>query len=337
MNRILHIIKKAVTCDKIYFILALLKRRNIKPPRILKFFARRKVSKKQKLFQEIKGFKLLDIKTPDNFNQCVHPDLIKLADADYLLALTPYPFGNDKYERPTIYRSSDKLMWKYIAGPIASEQEGKKNHLSDPTLVKLDTGDIQCYYRECIYNQEIPLTNIYRMTSENGYLWKNKECVVSEPMDKFDIISPSVKSDERGVHAYFCLKQNKEIKLMYTKNQLFEVEGCSEVDLSNCIPEGKMLWHVSHICNGKNDILLLTLSDDFGESNSELYMGVIDNRSLTVKGINKIRIKEMVPDILIEYRATGIVENNKIIIIVSVMFKDRIWGCIEFETGGIGI
>ena len=66
-------------------------------------------------------------------------------------------------------------------------------------------------------------------------------------------------------------------------------------------------------------------------------MGVIDNRSLTVKGINKIRIKEMVPDILIEYRATGIVENNKIIIIVSVMFKDRIWGCIEFETGGIGI
>lgn len=337
MNYILHIIKKAVTCDKIYVILALLKRNNIKPPRILKFFARKKVNRKQKKIKKVKGFKLLDIKTPDNFNQCVHPDIIKLRDKDYLLALTPYPFGDDKYEKPTIYRSRDKKSWQYIAGPIASEQEGEKNHLSDPTLVKLDTGDIQCYYRECVYNQPIPLTNIYRLTSKDGYYWANKKCIVSEPMSKFDIISPSVKSDERGVHAYFCLKQNKEMKLMYTKNQLFEKESFSEVDLSNCIPEGKMLWHMAHICNGKNDILLLTLSDDFGGSNSELYIGVVDNSSLRVEGIDKVHIKEIVPDILIEYRATGIIENKKMTIIVSVMFKDRTWGCIEFETGEIDI
>lgn len=51
------------------------------------------------------------------------------------MAVTPYPFGVDYFENPSIYKSHDGINW-YSAGnnPIAFPTQRKKAHLSDPSI-----------------------------------------------------------------------------------------------------------------------------------------------------------------------------------------------------------
>ena len=332
MGNIFRKIKNFYNADKLYLVFSLLKEKNgNQVPEMLRSFSQKRMLKKHELFEDTDFF-MLDLKTPDRMNQCAHPDLVKLQDGSYLMAITPYPFGNDKYEQPVIFKSTNLKSWTYLSGPIDQERIGKKNHLSDPSILQMPSGRLYCYYRECLYDEAIPTTNIYRMDSESGIHWENKKCLITEAMDHFDVISPSFRWDEsRGIHCYFCLKQNGQMKLMYSDRENIEKENLNEIILKDHIPEGKMLWHVSHICQEEKDVLLLTLSEGLGGENSELYVGEVSHLTFELSNLRKIKIKSQVSQIALEYRATGIVEANRYFIIDSVMFEDRTWGCIAFE------
>lgn len=329
-----HFLRKLLKGDKLYYCTMLFgwKLRTQSMPYVIRYFSRKRLRAKQALFRDT-PLQLLTLATPDGMNQCTHPDLLKRRDGSYLLTLTPYPFGLDQFERPVIYQSSDLTEWTYVAGPIDSQQAGPHNHLSDPTLVELEDGEIVCYYRESVYSCAKPLTNIYCMHSKDGCSWSGKEVLVSEVEAEFDVLSPSVRrSEQRGLHAYFCLKQGNSIRLMYTQGCLFEKSSLREVDLSGNLPQGKTLWHVSHICGKEQDILLLTLSEAPGGRNAELYLGTIDTQTLVLKSLKKLSVREYVPSIAIAYRATGILDKDHLTIIASVQFDDRTWGCVKYDT-----
>lgn len=334
MKSIIRKVKNFYKADKLYLVFSILKSKNIKSiPAFIKLQSSKRMKKRQKYFTNT-GFSMIDIKTPDRMNQCVHPDIVKTQSGHYILAVTPYPFGDDRYEQPVIYRSRDLHDWEYISGPIDKERPGMKNHLSDPSIFQKESGELLCYYRECIYDEKVPVTNIYSLESvDGGFNWGKKQCLISEPMDRYDVISPSVKYDARGIHGYFCLKQGNVMKLMYTEGRLFQKDTCHEISLEEYLPDGKMLWHVSHLCNGVNDILLITLSEGFGGQNSQLYIGIASRTEHKLMGLNKVPIKSRVKGIEMEYRATGLIENGQIFVIDSVMFDDRTWGCISFEYG----
>ena len=80
MGNIFRKIKNFYNADKLYLVFSLLKEKNGNHvPEMLRIFSQKRMLKKRELFEDTDFF-MLDLKTPDRMNQCVHPDLVKLQD-----------------------------------------------------------------------------------------------------------------------------------------------------------------------------------------------------------------------------------------------------------------
>lgn len=321
--------------DRVYAAFLLIKRRrSITIPEWVKRKSERKMAKKSCFFQDNNSIYPVNIVTPDGMNQCVHPDIIKVGDSiddkRYIMVVSPYPFSYEVFENPVLYQSDDLVSWKYIQGPIDFPKVGGvRQHFSDPAIVKTDS--YICFYRECLYDSEQPRTNIFIQRSEDLIHWHSKELVFSDIMKECDIISPSVYIDERGMLTFWsCVKMGKEIKLMRSIGDKITKEKFSYFELRD-MPEGKILWHVSVIKYDLGEIFLMVLADDFGGSNGELYIGRFISEE-EVKIIRKVGIKEQVPQIEVEYRASGLIEDDILKIIASVRYNDKTWGCVLLEV-----
>ena len=77
------------------------------------------------------------VETHDGLNQTVHPDVIRNIQNGtdmYIMSITPYPFGDYRYENPCVYISLDGLDWfapEGIDNPLALPEASGWDHLSD--------------------------------------------------------------------------------------------------------------------------------------------------------------------------------------------------------------
>nr|MDA8229153.1 hypothetical protein [Desulfitobacterium hafniense] len=133
--------------------------------------------------------------------QATHPSIIdfkleygidKWHGYRYWMAMTPYPYSNDKYENPSILSSSDGVTWVVPPGfknPV-DIKEVKRNFNSDPAILyDRDTNTLNLYWREVLMGQydRIWRTRIF----ENGKiepkvltleeLWSDKEGLALSP------------------------------------------------------------------------------------------------------------------------------------------------------------
>lgn len=273
--------------------------------------------------------------TPDGTNQCVHPDLLYMKDDKYIMCVNPYPYGYELLENPVLYQSSDLENWEYISGPIDFPQtSGGRKHFSDSALAKSE--EYICLYRECVYDVFSSVTRIYKQKSIDLKNWYGKELLFSSPMDECDIISPSIYYDENGImHFYSCAKINNEMKLVTVRGKNISISNFAEMTLS-WIPEHKNLWHMAAIPYNNGEIFLVVFADDMGGSNAELYLAIHEHyEDDTIRVIKKVKIKETLDIVEIEYRASGIVLDNVLKIIASVRYTDKTWGCVLLEEKNV--
>jgi hypothetical protein len=101
------------------------------------------------------------IQTYDGSDQVVHPSIIDFQNEygidewsgyRYWMVLTPYPFGQDQYENPSLYASHDGFKWdvpQNITNPLDKGRGGlDMGFLSDPEMIyNPDTNQIWVYYR----------------------------------------------------------------------------------------------------------------------------------------------------------------------------------------------
>lgn len=136
------------------------------------------------------GVLALQLETYDGSGQEVHPDHVVLpsgwADATQALVATPYPFGNPRFENPSLYTGFDGDLWTVPAGltnPLVLPSEG---YLSDPdALYDPDSRELWVYYRQ-VDTQNV----IWLIRSADGIEWSAPERVASAP--NHQIISPTV-------------------------------------------------------------------------------------------------------------------------------------------------
>ena len=322
--------------DRVYVGATLImRRRSINIPKWIKAKSAKRMLQKTKIFEINKAVKPLFIETPDGMNQLVHPDVIRTEEGRYLMVVSPYPFGYEVFENPVFYESDNFEKWEYISGPIDFPEvsKGGRRHFSDPVIAK--EGEYICFYRECRYDIDVPVTTIYLQKSNNLKSWGNKKIVFSSPMSECDVISPSIYFDDIGMHFYCCAMIQNEMKLIKVDGYDIARDKFIEMNLKG-IPKQKILWHMSVIPHNKGELFLIVLADCFGGANSELYIAVHrDYEDDTVRIVKKIRIKEIVDNITIEYRATGVVEENTLKIIASVMYDDKTWGCVYLEEKNV--
>ncbi|MBW7933493.1 MAG: hypothetical protein H3C62_07760 [Gemmatimonadaceae bacterium] len=128
--------------------------------------------------------------TYDGSGETVHPDFAAPVSPWrrqlYYLAITPDPSGNEAFENPSLYASTDGVSWSGAPGaphPIVRPRAG---HLSDPDLVHASKrGQLFLYYREASDSDRIYMTR-----SSDGAKWHPPEPMLTAALNS--ALSPAV-------------------------------------------------------------------------------------------------------------------------------------------------
>jgi hypothetical protein len=135
---------------------------------------------------------LIPVETYEGSGQLVHPDAAVFPNLwqgkRYWVAGTPYPFGNSKFENPSIYHgriSTELHVPTGVTNPLATAPSGA--YMSDPDVVHdPDTDELRLYYRETIEG----LDEVLLVTSRDGVHWTPPQLVASAA--RYSLISPAV-------------------------------------------------------------------------------------------------------------------------------------------------
>ena len=119
----------------------------------------------------------LPIKTHESGgDQPIHPKVLYFKDGfggyKFWMAYTPYPNGADAEENPCIACSNDMINWKAPDGVQNPLDVGTSvNYMSDTHLVyNNNTKELEIWYRQVLNGERI-----YRRTSTDGVIWKERE------------------------------------------------------------------------------------------------------------------------------------------------------------------
>jgi len=129
--------------------------------------------------------------TYERSGQVVHPDYVRTTGAGFgypdHLALTPYPYGEARFENPSIFvaegRPDEWTPEQGVANPIARPSTG---YLSDPDILfDPSSGELRLYYRQAERDNVILLTR-----STDGISWSAPVEVLRRPSHQ--VVSPAV-------------------------------------------------------------------------------------------------------------------------------------------------
>lgn len=147
----------------------------------------------------------LQIPTYDGSGQVVHPSVIDFRNEygidtwsgyRFWMVLTPYPYGQNQFENPSLYASHDGLTWvvpRTITNPLDTAAGGlDKGFLNDPDMIyNPDTDQLWIYYRFANSGQlKMHLIHI------------NPDLTVTKPVT---IMQQSPWSQNENRHRSFCM------------------------------------------------------------------------------------------------------------------------------------
>ncbi len=284
----------------------------------------------KKKYAKLGDFNEVLLETYDGLGQVTHPSVIKFGDY-YVLAVTPFPYGNDKYENPCLFVSKNGIDFDPIfdAQPLVLPNEHNKLiYLSDPFLMKRDDV-LYLIYRECRYrNGEEYTAYIYEMHSNDLKVWSSPTQIFH---CDFGAMSPAVLTTQGQEFLYYVVFKGQTTALYRRKY------GCdyseSEVEILN-MPSDMMLWHIDFFVLENKTYGLFTFSTDFKGDNARTYLAKnCENGSWII--IKEIKLTEKNDIIKKTYKSCAIQIENELYLYVSVRRIDRKW-CLYLRKICVG-
>ncbi|WP_034551426.1 Ig-like domain-containing protein [Carnobacterium funditum] len=194
-------------------------------------------------------------------NQATHPSVIQFENNwngyKYWMGFTPYPYGDDQKENPSVVASHDGINWvvpENILNPLVPiEIENAYN--SDTHLVYNNTtNELELWYRQ-VQNATITET-LYRIKTTDALNWTMPELMISASSNNFlQYISPSVIYEEGKYKMWF----NRDWEVHYAES--LDGKNWSEVVKINTAGQNVHTWHPSvqkfddtyYLLNNDND------------------------------------------------------------------------------------
>ena len=192
----------------------------------------------------------LNVETYDGSGQTVHPDLVK-RDEEFFMVCTPYPYGVDTYENPSVYRGTSVFSLKECThNPIAFQEiRAAGCHASDPCI--LDYQDrLYVFFRDTVKVDNQITEKLYFCESADGSQWSQKKLMAQSNTRSY--ISPAVIIEGGTPYLYYvdltCPSGGKIIKAALEKD--FHLSEESDIPVKNT-PSGLIVWHIA-ICDDKH-------------------------------------------------------------------------------------
>lgn len=278
----------------------------------------------------------LDIVSPYGDNQGTHPKVLYFKDGfngyKYYMVYTPYPFGDDYRENPTIMVSNDMINWKKpegIKNPIVSSPsnfETKKIYNSDGHLVyNYKDNTLECFYRYVNdYNDEVI---IYRVKSSDGINWSDSEEVIRNKRSKHDYVSPAIIYEDGKYKIWYVYKKT----IYYTESEDL-VNFSKDVRLKiNYNDKSLKTWHIDVIKSDLGyEVIMVAYSNPSSRETMSLYYTYSKNNKDFIEAKPIIKPSNVSWDNKGLYRSSFIKDDNG----VYYVFYS---GISEYDTRGIGL
>lgn len=194
------------------------------------------------------GFKDLIIETYDGSGQLVHPDMIK-SDGTMWFVATPYPYGMEEYENPSIYNITDADSFIPHTCPISKQScRTQGTHLSDPAFVNVGP-ELYCIFRS---TEDRKVNHLFRSKYDSVRdEWGHPEVFYSSDDDL--LLSPAPVCDGSKIvmyHADWNEGTGHLYRAVFSRDFVFEQSR--EVSV-NGLPEGYSIWHQAVRYISEND------------------------------------------------------------------------------------
>jgi hypothetical protein len=251
--------------------------------------------------------------TYDGSHQLCHPDMVIWKEKYWLIG-TPYPYGLEEYENPSLY-CGEKVedMFPKFNKPIAvPAKKGYGCHLSDPCLFVLDD-KLFCFYRETVNRgKEIENAIRYRVYDNSEKLSK-VYTVCSSTED--GLLSPAIVEIDSICYMYYVSYKNKKLQLKRgVLNSDFMMEQSVSCKCNNT-SEGWNLWHIGMRRN-KQEYQGLFLFREENGTKFKLQYAVLDAKSLEWNIICDIKIPQEIDEIVkIPYKSCFVPGEDKKILL----------------------
>lgn len=194
---------------------------------------------RKKTLKKIRQYDALCLDTYDGSSQVTHPDCVYYK-GDLYLVCTPYPFGIEDYENPSLFFGNDlHNLLPYSKKPLQTQGKIQKHHyLSDPCLL-IDEGFLYCFYRETFYSSKEKQNSIWVINAlDNDCLPKE---VLTSKQD--GLMSPIVLNDDSFFYLFYITRSNDgSIIKRCIFNRKFEIKEVLEDKIVD-IPTDYFVWH----------------------------------------------------------------------------------------------
>lgn len=210
----------------------------------------RKISNKNLRQYKKQGIRDLVIETYDGSNQFVHPDIDVYNDICYLV-VTPYPYGMDEYENPSVYYGKTlKNLIAFTDNPIAFPSRHVIGyHLSDPCII-FWKDRLLCFYRESVPQNGGEKDTVYCLVCDHGK-WFAPKVVITSCTDS--LLSPAViEGTDKNLYMFHVSKKSGGNVLMRSiLGRDFAIVRQQSCEISG-IPALYDIWHLSVVYDNLN-------------------------------------------------------------------------------------
>lgn len=270
---------------------------------------------------------ILSIPTYDGTGQVVHPDILYYQDAQgnhcYYLVATPYPYGNNKFENPSLYISQDgirfnepyKNMNPLVKAPL-------RGFNCDPDLsYDVKSQNFRIYYME---TQRPDSQNIILLQSQDTKNWTRQRVIHNELTNKrIFFLSPAVICKD-SLYYMFWVNVSGQVPAIqfYISPDGINWDLSHSDTIQTVYPEKFYPWHID-IIEYKNRYYLLCSGTFY---NPDLYLAV--SPDLVHWEFTTRPLLQHSPQFYYSrqiYRSTGIIKNDQLLLWFSFQTLNQEW------------
>jgi len=271
--------------------------------------------------------------------QHVHPTVLKFTTKIngyyYIIGITPYPNGNDKYENPSVVFSNDLINYTEdnVSNPLVPPPSS--GHYADPDIVYDPKNNRIIYY--ATFGDTPEGFGVIILTSIDGVNWTVVNKAYYEVVDSWIYVSPTVVYDpSEGVFKIWIVKYNRDNytrQLVYTTSldgTNFSFSNLKALNYNKPYYGGSYYnpWHIA-VHKVGNEYWMISACNPVGTRDGGAPIHLFFANS--TDGINWTFYDEPILNTSASlatdrlYRADFLVENGTLYVLYSYLNADGTW------------
>jgi hypothetical protein len=268
----------------------------------------------------------LKVPTYDGSGQLVHPDVLLETTPDgtrAVMAITPYPYSNNRFENPSLVLSSDGTRFEPFPGAMSPLVPAPPiDHNDDPDLRRDPaSGDYELLYLETLRPDRQTLVVL---RSPDLVTWTRRDAIVYDLSrgDPFIVSPAAIVGDDGRTYLFYVdnLAEGTAITQLVSADGMTwdpTMASRTAIDLGGVSP-----WHLD-VIRGARGYGMLISGFDTAFVHQNLYLATSpDLVTWTFQPTPLLAYDDPELEVASLYRSTGLVSGNTLVVWYSMQYDD---------------